>query len=481
VPRGALVVGVAQPRGATAPQDSSLERVAALLDRAGLLRLERDGRVQPDLADRVDVAPDARRSRLTLRRGLAFHDGSPLDAAAAVAAIRHDIALGPGLRSPPALGDIDRLEVRDALTIDVFTRAPSALLGEALAAIDLRGGAAGTAGAGPFEVERRHPGRIELRAFARSHQGTPAIGRVELRAFDTPRTAWAALLRGDIAFLYDVAPEAVPFVERFTGAQVHRFLRPFVYVAGFNLRHPVLGDPRVRRALSLAVDRQALVRRVLHGLGRVASDPVWPLHWAVDTTMEPLACDPDRARRELDAAGTAGHARGPATAPRARPRARVTFTCLVPGGIPLLEALAVAVQHDLSRAGVDMHLEAVAPDVLARRLAAGDFDSYLLDANASGLGWTHWLWHSAARRSFIDAGPSAVDAPLERMRRAADATALRAAVQDARRAFRDDPPALFLCWADTVRATSRRVALPAATDRDILSSLARWQPAPPAP
>ena len=160
------------------------------------------------------------------------------------------------------------------------------------------------------------------------------------------------------------------------------------------------------------------------------------------------------------------------------PRARLAFTCLVPAGVPLLEGLALAVQRDLFDVGVDMRLEALPAAQLAQRLAAGAFDAYLLDINAFGLGWTYWLWHSDARRPMIDAGVSAADAPLDRMRHARDEASLKAAVADVRRSFRDDPPALFLCWVEAARATSRALALPAEPDRDVLLSVARWHPAP---
>ena len=61
-----LVIGVAQPKSSPGSADSSLDRIAALLERAGLLRLERNGRLEPSLAERVDVSADGRTWTLTL-------------------------------------------------------------------------------------------------------------------------------------------------------------------------------------------------------------------------------------------------------------------------------------------------------------------------------------------------------------------------------------------------------------------------------
>ena len=472
-----VVIGVAQPRASPESVDSSLHRIAALLERAALLRLDRDCRLEPALAERVTVSPDGRTWTLTLRPALTFHDGSSLDARSAVAAVQWAVDAGAAGASSPGLRDIARVWASDPRTIQIHLRAPSLVFGETLAALDLRAGPTGDVGAGPF---RRIPGGttgVRLESFPGYYAGSPAVGRIELRPFDTPRTAWASLLRGEIAFLHEVAPEALPFVGSSPGVQVHQFLRPFVYVTGFNLRHPVLRDPRVRRALSRAVDREAIVRRVLDGRGRAAADPVWPLHWAVDPSVGPPVPDQALARREFDAIGrvVGTPARG-----SAGPRARFSFRCLVPAGLTALEGVAIAVQRDLLDVGVDMQLEAVPLPALAGRLAAGDFDAYVLDMNAFGLGWTYWLWHSEASRTLVDSGATGADAALEHMLRAADEGALRAAVADLRRAFADDPPALFLCWAEAARATSRAFALPGALDRDVLLSIARWQPAPEA-
>lgn len=481
VPGATLVVGVAQPRGSSATPDSSLARVAALLERASPLRLEQDGRVTPWLAERVDVSADGRRCTIHLRAGLTFHDGTALDSASVAEVIRRDGPATPASAGSvnPGLLDVDVVRTPDARTIEIALRAPNSMLGEALAQLDVRSGSTDAA-AGAYARTASRPGAIDMRAFGAYLRGTPGLDPVELRSYDSPRTAWAALLRGEIGFLYELTPEAIPFVESDGDVQVHRFLRPFVYVAGLNLRHDVLRHASVRRALSLAVDREGLVHRVLGGRGRAASDPVWPLHWTVADRPPPPATRDVPAARHLLAA-----ARAEATAARwpgegSRPGVRLVLTALVPAGMPVLERLSLALQRDLLDAGVDLRLEALPLRAMAARIAAGQFDAYLLDMNAYGLCWTYWLWHSTASRALVNAGASPADAWLDRVRRARGDEELRRAVTDLQRAFRDDPPGLFLCWAEAARATRRSIALPSTPDRDVLLTLPSWHPAPTA-
>jgi peptide/nickel transport system substrate-binding protein len=112
-----------------------------------------------------------------------------------------------------------------------------------------------------------------------------------------------------------------------------------------NLRRAPLGDGRVRRALSLAIDRQFLADRVYFGTARAARGPFHTALDATDRAPPPLAFDPARAARLLDSAGLAAHGEGP--------RLRLRFTY----GTPSFATLAEALRDQLERVGVELALE----------------------------------------------------------------------------------------------------------------------------
>ena len=118
------------------------------------------------------------------------------------------------------------------------------------------------------------------------------MDRVELIGYPSPRAAWVALMRSEIDFLYDVPAEATEFVEASTDVQAFSFLRSYVHLFGFNGAHPALADPRVRRAISTAIDREAIITQAFGGRGVPADGPVWPRHWAHD----PSIAQPPRRR-----------------------------------------------------------------------------------------------------------------------------------------------------------------------------------------
>ena len=458
-----LVVGVAQP-ATEAAADRSLSRVAALLSRASLLRLDLGFRPPPGLATAATPSADGLTWHLTLGEGLRFHDGTPLDAAAVAAVLAPD-ASDP-LFQPPGLRDIAEVSAPDARTVRLSLRAPSSLLPEALASLEIAGGREGAAGAGPFvPVGGPSVSELEMTAFDGYAGGRPAIGRLVLRSFPTARTAWAALMRREIDFLYEVAPEALGFVASSGEAQVRSFLRSYVYAVGFNVAHPALRSADVRRRLAASVDRAALIDNVFGGRAVAATDPVWPLHWAHDASAGPPGPSPP----------TAGAPVPPAPPPPSSPGAsRLVLRCLVPAGVPLFERLALHVQRDMLAAGVDLRLEPVPLPELSRRLARGDFDTYLMEMNGFGLSWTYWLWHSGASRPFVASGYRAADEALEALRRASTDDLLRERLRAVRATFRDDPPAIFLCWPLTARAVSTRFALPTGEDHDVFTSVDRW-------
>src|SRR5205823_119045 len=127
------------------------------------------------------------------------------------------------------------------------------------------------------------------------YRGNPSLQRIVWKAYPTARTAWAAMMRDEVDFLYQVPPEAVDFVREESSVQNFPFLRNYVHGLVFNSRRPFFRDQRVRLALNYAIDRSAIITQALKGLGVPAFTPTWPQHWAYDASLPTYAFDPARA------------------------------------------------------------------------------------------------------------------------------------------------------------------------------------------
>jgi len=438
---------------------------------APLVDVDITGRARPALAERWQQAHDGLSWDFFLRPGLTLHDGSPLTARV-VAERLASLLTGPadGTR-PPGFRDVTSVTAPDPLTVRIQLIQPSALLLEALRlqAIATTGD---TEGAGPFVIESVEDGTTRLRAFDGYFEGRPAIDQVAIRVYPAARTAWAAMLRGDVDLLYEIPPGATSFVAAQTDVQIFSTLRPYVYLIGLDLQHPVLGRRDVRLALNLGVRRKDVISAALAGSGRTATGPIWPLHWAYDSDAPAFGFDPAAAERLLDEAGLprGGGAGG----------SRFRMRCLVPFDYsPRFERMAQDLRRQLRDIGVDLDLEGVPASELVARLQAGRYDAFLFEMAAGhGLSWPYQWWHSgAARTGLFDPGYRAADAALDLMRQASPEAKLPESVASLQAIFRADPPAVFLAWGVTARAVSRRFVVPSGEDEDIIRTIARWQPA----
>jgi peptide/nickel transport system substrate-binding protein len=461
-----VTIGVPQNRQ---PGQFGIDQIVDTLSQEGLLGYDLHGRPRPALATAWASSPDGLSLKLSLRAGVQFHDGSPLDAAAAAGSI--NASLRARDRSP-AMAEVLGVEAIGPLELSVSLRHPSALLFEELGMAITREAADGhLVATGPFQTVSRSEDEVHMQANDNYHGGRPAVGRVVLKPFASMRTAWAAMMRGELDFLHDFGHEAAEFARRESSVEVSSFLRPFVYAIVFNMQHPVLADPVARRALGMGVDREEIVEQALRGRGVAAEGPVWHHHWAIDTGQQRYGHNPDRAAALLSTFATAAPAGG-------RP-GRLTFTCLVRPEFARHEHIALIVQKQLFDIGVDMRLEEVPAANLLDRLQAGDFDAALLEVvTGPRLSFQYLLWHSPTEMrswNFWDYRSDTVDAALDDMRRAPDDETLRSAVARYQRDLHCDPPGIFLAWGETLQAVSRRIDVPAVPGQDLLRTLQTWR------
>lgn len=424
-----------------------------------------DGRATPGLLQHWTTSPDGLTWTFTLRPDVDKHDGTRVTAADVVALIQDQMEYDP----PPGLLDVEELEAVDATSLRVHLRAPSSLLLEALTLTR-------AVPAGPFQpsgAEILETSSPVLLGRPRPDGTPPTISRVIFRRYDSPRSAWAALMRDEIDLLHEVSGDARPFLEQDPGIEVRPFLRPFIVTLGLNVRRPALRSRKARLALNLAVDRAEILARDLGGFGEIATGPVSPRHWAADSAVQPYAYDPALARRLLDEAGLPmrdGGDRGPS---------RVQLTCLVLDDQPPLERVALRVQRALAAVGVDLRLEPVPSAELYLRLRAGRFDTYLVTVlSGHGPSALYQMWGRDYRGAYVDHGYVAAEAALEALRRAHEPETFVRELRRAQRVLLDDPPAVFIAWDESARAVGRRFEVPPGLGRDILSTLSRWRPRP---
>jgi peptide/nickel transport system substrate-binding protein len=351
-----------------------------------------DGAVQPHLAiGPPALDPVQTTAHIAVRRGVAFHDGSPLTPGDVAASLERARARLGWLLAPVA-------EIRASGDgVDLVLRAPGADVATLLAlpqtAITRRGQAPAAArpiGSGPFAITAIDlPGRlIVLRAFDDHFAGRPYVDRLTLRWFDTPdgearrfETGLAQLSARGAAVFAGAKP-------KHPASRVEGPSALLVFV-GFGRRHAqVTGDRGFRAALDLALDRGALSTITT---GEHTSPTRLPLPVEAGAPrLDPASSvgDPARARAQLDAAG----ARTAALAPAAR--AALKLAIVVDETRPDDRELALRVSRGLDKLGIGFAIEAVPADRLRDRVQRGDCDLWIGQL-AQPLGFATAWWGAA--------------------------------------------------------------------------------------
>lgn len=274
-----------------------------------LFRLTDDGGVVPDLAESAAWEGD-RKLVVRLRDGVRFHGGAPLTAQD-VARTYRSILEGEVVSFRRADFEVlDDVLATDSRTVVFLLSRPFAPLLSNLTVPIARAappsdGPGFPLGTGPFRLVRyRKDEDLLLARFDDYFEGASAIRTVRIRILPAESARLLEMLRGSGDLVVnDLAPEHFDRLARTPGYDVAAHDGRNAVYLGFNLRRPPLDDPRVRRAIALAIDREAIVTHLLSGRARLATALLPPGHWAHDDGVPLRRADPAAARHLLDEAG----------------------------------------------------------------------------------------------------------------------------------------------------------------------------------
>lgn len=251
--------------------------------------------------------------QFALRQDVTFHSGAPFNAEAVKFSLER--MFSPAVTTTHrAVRDIplDRVEVVDEYTVRIHTTAPTVLMPHFLRTVlmidptvygadqPVNDVASGT---GPYRFESwvRDAG-VELRANPDYWGGAPAIEQIAFKPVPENSTRVAELLTGAADIIVNVPPDDLDAIETATtGAAISTGGRD-VFI-GLRSDKAPFDDVRVRQAVNLAVDRQAISDAILGGYGELYGSVVMPPNNSPN--VQPYPYDPELARQLLAEAGYA--------------------------------------------------------------------------------------------------------------------------------------------------------------------------------
>ena len=439
--------------------DAQSERISKLIF-GSLLRRDEHFELQPDLAERWEI-----RDPLTyvfhLRRGVRFHDGRALtarDVKFTLDSVR-DGSLRTAKASTYRL--VASVEAPDDHTVIVRLKEPYAPL-----LWNLADGAFGVVpdgsgadlnrrpiGSGPFRfVSMQQDSDVVIERNDGYWGAKPNVRRIRFSVVPDTTTRVLELEKGSA----DIAINALTsdMVERIRAQdKLAVEISPgsiYMYLA-MNLKDPLLGDVRVRRALAHAIDRQPLIHYLWRDLARPADSVLPPQHWAYNGDVRKYSYDPQRARQLLDEAGYPE-------------KNGVRFTLTMKTSTEeSTRLLAAVLQQQLREVGIRLEIRSFEFATFYSDVVKGAFQLY-------GLRWIggnedpdifEHVFHSQsipprrANRSYYS-NPR-VDALIEEARRTVDQEKRKQLYFDVQRILAEELPYIHLWYLDNVLVHTRRV------------------------
>lgn len=280
--------------------------------------------LRPALAERWERSSE-RSLRLALRRGVTFHDGSPFTAQDVAFSLGGDHLLGPKSGQSIAmqtLDTIERVEVIDDHSVIVHAKAGDALLEQRLAAwaaeivskraFEAAGSwekwTAAPVGTGPYRfVSMKLDVNVVLAAHDAYWSGKPPFQGIEFRIIPELASRVNALMAREVDIITDLPPDQFTEVARRSELEVAGGAVQNIRFLAIDQTGPVLKDPRIRRALSLALDRKLFIEALWQNKVPVPNGfqmPSFGQGYVAD--FPALAYDPDLARKLVQESGYKG-------------------------------------------------------------------------------------------------------------------------------------------------------------------------------
>ncbi|WP_185972466.1 ABC transporter substrate-binding protein [Georgenia yuyongxinii] len=292
--------------------NKDLEFYFAFYDR--LIHVSPDYDLVPGLAESWEFAEDMSYLELKLREGVTFHDGVPFNAEAVKKNYERAVSEGTG-SIVTDLADVTGVEVVDEHTVRFVTAVPVSNLPAILSdragiqpSPEMSKGSDLVAGSGMYEIDRYEPGvGLYLKPYA-GYWDKEAQGLAGLEfSFLTDSSAiFSALQSGQL----NAAPIDIPQAEqaRSVGLQIDDRPTVGVTIISLNSDREGLADPRLRRAINIGIDRQALVDKLALGAGEPTCQwfPEGMAEHDPDMGLAPCDYDPEEARRLVEEAAPDG-------------------------------------------------------------------------------------------------------------------------------------------------------------------------------
>lgn len=427
---------------------------------AGLTKKDTDGRTALDMAESIDVSPDSLRYTVTLKNRASFHDGKPVTADDIIYTI--SLVQNPLIKSPHRVEwEGVTIEKTDTHHITFVLKKPFPLFMETLSLgilpkhiwknlnedqVSLSDFNIHAIGSGPYKItdivtESGIPTIFTLTSHKYYTLGRPYLQKIVITSYQNEKYLLKAFSDGDITRIHGISPEKVVSLTLATSS-VKTSLLPRTFAVFFNPNKAApLADKNIRLALSLAINKQEIVERVLFNYGKVIDTP-----YPFDDQATASEYNPEKARELLHKSKAIKNA------------SSTLEITLATANTDEMRKVAEMVKDYWEKIGVHTTIAIYdVSDLNQNIIKDRDFQALLFGAITETPSDLYAFWHSSQRTypglNISNYVSKQLDENLETLRSSIDEEERQASYEEVRKEFIDEVPGIFLFAPDLIYIT----------------------------
>lgn len=432
----------------------------------GLFTYDNKGVIVPDLAESYELSEDQKTYTINLKKGIIWHDGSPFTAndvyytvtilqdpmyksplrqnwQGVTAEVVDDYTIAFNLKNPYS-GFMDSLTVGILPKVLWENIAPEKF---ALADYNLR-----PIGTGPYkfvDLQKDASGNIlsySLISNKQYHLGVPYISKVTLNFYQDEDSLLAAYNKKEISGMSSLAPAKIASIKNTKSTNIHELALPRYFSVFLNeLKNAALADAKVREALTLATDRQEIIRDVLSGKGSPVYGPIFSNMNGYRDPEGLAEFNIEKAKQLLDDAGWKMDSEAGV---RKKGSTELSFG-IITADWPELSRTADILKAQWEKIGVKVDVKVLTvSDMQQNYIRPREYDALLFGQSISFNPDLYPYWHSSQKR---DPGLNLAmfdnkdaDTILDSIRQESDPEKRDGQLQELQKILAQEKPAIFL-------------------------------------
>lgn len=349
-------------------------------------------------------------------------------------------------------------------------------------------------GTGPFKFkDRAIEDYITLEKNSDYFAGAPEIDVLTFRIIPSESIMFLELLAGNIDIMQLKPDQFVKFTQ--TPEFEKRFIKlrypepEYTYI-GWNLKNRLFLDPRVRAAMGMAIDKNALIEKVLYNLGQISNGPFYPKSWAANPSVRNLPYDPKKASamlaeagwRDSDGDGVLEKDFGGGTAESSL--TKFEFRLLINAGKKDRELCAEFIASELKKIGIRVIVDTLEWKDMIKLIDDTRFDAFIMTWGLPNDPDISYIWHSSqipdpAKQKFglnsVSYSNPEVDSLFDEAKQTFDRAERTEKYRRIHEIIMNEQPYTFLYIADTLYAVSKKIGNVKPSQIGIYYNVEKWR------